>query len=48
MTGKGLFTRSADAHDVRRIYLHIADHGTEAMNELLARAEDLPPGTIPI
>ncbi len=48
MTDKGLFMRSADAHDGRRIYLHIADHVLEAMDEFLARAEDLPPGTMPI
>lgn len=48
MTDKGLISRSADAHDGRRIYLHITDHVLEAMDEFLARAEDLPPGAMPI
>ncbi len=48
MTEKGLLSRSADAHDGRRIYLHITDHVLEAMDEFLGRAEDLPPGTMPI
>lgn len=48
MTDKGLFSCSADAHDGRRIYLPTTAYVLEAMDDFLARADDPPPGTMPI
>lgn len=48
MTDKGMLWRAADANDGRRIYISLADHVLEAMDEFLAKGQDVPLDRMPI